>query len=138
MKTLCDGIASTMRHAVCAYQSMSSMGAWDMPEFWLQCEIARGLRCGYFVLLEAPTTALLNWELGEKREKISGLDGGKIDLALFEQKVNPKEAHLIGLIEVKKIEKPDDCNEDVERLRELCGNTKSHRFSPMSPLAQSD
>ena len=110
------------RAAIAANEMSGRLGAWvATPESYLQCAIVPVVSDQHYILLEASTSQLLDWHYENSRRdrSLSSVEGGRIDIAVFDRNPNPDEAHVVGLIEVKKYGQRFGCLSDADRLRAL-------------------
>jgi phosphoribosylformylglycinamidine synthase subunit PurS len=99
-------------------------GLWEMPELWIQTEIAAALWRKYesYIWLELPISKMLEWyrewEAPDMRpeERITG----RVDIGLFSGSGTPEQTELAAIVEVKDLVLNGyECVRDGKRIRKI-------------------
>jgi hypothetical protein len=129
-----ERIAETAADSVLSYIEMSDVGPWEMPEFWMQCEVARVLKGEFCVGLEIGPNDLL----GDAEPAADPLPNWKrmrgVDLVIYGKDACQRKGRApfhpcVGLVEFKRfIRNPDSqaaCRNDAERMRDIAKKVSS-------------
>jgi hypothetical protein len=123
--TILNTVLQTGAKAIKDYLEMTGdAAARDLPEFWLQSEIARSfaVKQQYYVFLERRMTDILrDANSGRKSPVVWQGDRitGRVDIALYERTPKSEDAGLKAVIELKKIDSDYCSKDDAIRIREI-------------------